>query len=254
MAAQAHADGELPHPHAESETLRLTSLYAGRGLVVHDVRCRPHDFGTSAEECSHLHQVVLPRRGVFQRSLRGKNVLADANQLLFFSRDEPYRVAHPAGCGDDCTALSFSDALLHDALVAHDPDWLARGGRGFRFDQALVDRGLVLTGERLRAAARAKHDALALEEMALALLDAALQCAYRSAPRTQAWPSRGRSLQREAAQRTALHLATHFAENHSLEEIGRAVHVSPFHLARLFRRELGTSIHQYRHQLRLREA
>ncbi len=49
-------------------------------------------------------------------------------------------------------------------------------------------------------------------------------------------------------------LATAFGENASLDDLGRAVHASPFHLARLFRREAGLTIHQYRHRLRLRAA
>jgi AraC-like DNA-binding protein len=61
-------------------------------------------------------------------------------------------------------------------------------------------------------------------------------------------------MHREQAQRTVLFLATHLAENLSLAAIARAVHCSPFHLARLFREQSGVTIHQYRHRLRLREA
>lgn len=254
MASRPSIEPDLAQPHAESETLRLTPLYRGAELVVHDVRCRPHDFGASAEECSSLHQVVLPRRGVFQRNLRGRALIADANQLLFFSRDEPYRVSHPAGCGDDCTALSFGDTLLREALAAHDPDWLSRGAHGFRFDQALADRALALAAEELRAAVRAGLGALAVEEAALALVNASLESAYRRPALSHRPPPRAQLEQREKAQQTALYLATHFAEDQSLEAIGRAVYASPFHLARLFRREMGVSLHQYRHQLRLREA
>jgi AraC-like DNA-binding protein len=51
-----------------------------------------------------------------------------------------------------------------------------------------------------------------------------------------------------------LFLATCYGEKASLDDVGRAAHASPFHLARLFRRDSGLTIHQYRHRLRLRAA
>lgn len=242
----------LREPHSSTETLRLVPLYTGAQLSVHDVRCRPHDFAPGREESSRLHQVVFPRRGVFERQLRGRRVIADPNQVLFFGRDEGYRVAHPAGCGDDCTAFSFTDALLRDALSSLDPAQSERDAPTFRFDHAHSDAALVLAHERLRASFLAPADALGLEEAALALLGAALDCAYRQ----RAVPVTGETAraQREKVQQTAVFLASHFHEEQSLDEIGRAVHCSAFHLARLFRQHAGLSIHQYRHQLRLREA
>jgi AraC-like DNA-binding protein len=47
-------------------------------------------------------------------------------------------------------------------------------------------------------------------------------------------------------------LTTRFAEHLSLEEVGRAVNVSPFHLARAFRKHTGYTLHEYRTHLRLR--
>lgn len=49
-------------------------------------------------------------------------------------------------------------------------------------------------------------------------------------------------------------LATRYAEPLTLQALARTVGCSPWHLARAFRAELGTSVHQYRDQLRLREA
>lgn len=40
----------------------------------------------------------------------------------------------------------------------------------------------------------------------------------------------------------------------SLAQIAEACHSTPFHLARLFRKQTGLSLHQYRHQLRLASA
>jgi AraC-like DNA-binding protein len=59
---------------------------------------------------------------------------------------------------------------------------------------------------------------------------------------------------REQAEQTRLLLCERFDENLRLEEIAHAVHSSTFHLARIFRRETGLAIHQYRNRLRLRAA
>jgi len=55
----------------------------------------------------------------------------------------------------------------------------------------------------------------------------------------------------EAAKRV---LALELRERLSLEELGRRLGHSPFHLARVFREETGYSLHAYRLQLRLRTA
>jgi AraC-like DNA-binding protein len=252
VSAESSARSLLREPHSSSETLLLVPLYAGAQLSVHDVRCRPHDFSPSREESSRLHQVVFPRRGVFERTLHGRRVIADPNQVLFFGKDEPYQVAHPAGCGDDCTAFSFTDALLRDALRSHDPRQSERSALRFRFDHARSDAALVLAHERLRASFEAASPALAVEEAALGLLSAALDCAYHE--RMVAAATETARSHRGKMQQTALFLASHYHEEHSLEQIGGAVHCSAFHLARLFRKYAGLSIHQYRHRLRLREA
>jgi AraC-like DNA-binding protein len=49
-------------------------------------------------------------------------------------------------------------------------------------------------------------------------------------------------------------LAARYTERLTLDELGRAVNVSPFHLARSFRRHTGYTLHGYRTNLRLRAA
>lgn len=49
-------------------------------------------------------------------------------------------------------------------------------------------------------------------------------------------------------------LQQRFRERLRLEDVARALHVSTFHLCRLFKEETGTPIHRYLNQLRLRHA
>lgn len=104
-----------------ADPLQVRALHTSPTVSIYDVRCRPHDFGRGPEEWSSTDQIVLPRRGVFARETRGETTRADANQGLFFGRDETSRVAHPGGCGDECSVLVFDAAVLSDAVQQHDP-------------------------------------------------------------------------------------------------------------------------------------
>ena len=256
--------------HDPLETLCVHPLHATASVRVYDVLCRAHNKRRGPEEQPLAHQIVFPRRGVFEFESRGEKVVADANHVLFFNRDDTYRVAHPAGAGDDCTVFAFEDRLLRDALELVDPGWLdVASGRAlpassvpgalsqpFRRIHGLNDARLFAALERLRRAAQSPHpEPLALDEAAIALLAAVLRGASRArAPAAKAARLDTRGAHSELVQCTTVFLATAFGQSASLDDVGRAVHASPFHLARLFRRESGVTIHQYRHRLRLRAA
>jgi AraC family transcriptional regulator len=242
--------------HDPLQTLGVQTLHHSASVSVSDVRCRPHDFSRGPEEWSRTHQIVFPRRGVFEREARGDKLLADANHALFFQRDEPYRVVHPGGCGDDCTVFAFDDALLGAAVRQFDPAGAASVEQPFRFSHTAIDQRVFLLHAQLRCAALSgEAEPLALDEAALQLLAALLENTYRQRgiSGSRARPASS-ELHHEQVRRTVLLLSTRFAEALSLDAIARAVHCSPYHLARLFRRISGLSIHQYRHRLRLREA
>jgi AraC-like DNA-binding protein len=96
---------------------------------------------------------------------------------------------------------------------------------------------------------------LAVEEEAIALVEAAIASAYRIRG-LRTGPKKGSSRRAHADWATAakLVLAARFAESLSLDELATAVHVSPYHLCRVFRQQTGLSIRTYRQQLRQRAA
>jgi AraC-like DNA-binding protein len=241
--------------------LNIQPLHHSASVSVYDVCCRPLDVQPGAEEWSLAPQIVFPRRGVFERETRGRKQLADPNQVLFFNREESYRVAHPGGCGDDCTVFVFDERLSREAVGEWDPAWAESSKPLFRFPQVASDARVFWCQDVLRRAALAgTGQQLQIEEAALQLLRGLLQDSYR-----QQGPERrhcereiSRSptsrLHAEQVQRTRLLLATRFCEDLSLDAVATVAHCSVFHLARLFRARCGVSIHQYRQRLRLREA
>jgi AraC-like DNA-binding protein len=237
-------------------SLQPAPLHRTPSVAIYDVRCRPCDYGRGPEEWSRVNQIVFPRSGVFLGEMRGEEVLADANHVLFFGRNETYRVTHPARCGDDCTVFAFEDALLIEAVGIHDLRVQERPEQLFRFTHTSSDQGTFLLHERLRQALLAgPGDKLAVDMAALGLLAALMRHAYRSrgiqGPRRRDTTCEAH---RDQAERTKLFLALRLSEDLALDDVARAVHCSAFHLARLFRRETGLTIHQYRNRLRLRAA
>jgi AraC-like DNA-binding protein len=235
------------------EHLHYHTLFRGPAVTVLDVRCRPGGCECGPEEYSDVTTVVFPRSGAFVRHVGRERTPGNCNHVLFFRSGETYRVSHPAAGGDDCTSLAFDRQVLTDAVSRFDPSARDRPHSPLDISHGPSRPALSVFVHRLRQRLRAgNEDGLAVKEMVLSLLEAVLDAAYR------AWgerPVRERRsddrTQRERVEGTIDYVTRHFREPLSLATIARAVHYSPFHLARLFRREVGEPIHRYLNRLRL---
>ncbi len=229
-------------------------LYRSPTARVGDVRCRVHDPARGAEEASTCDTIVLPRAGVFVRHVRGQTVVGDANQVLFFQASEPYRVSHPVGCGDRCTSIALSRGALAELLTEHDPGAMDLRAGPFRHTHGPTDPRTDLRHRRLmRALPEAPGPDLAIDEEIVTLLDEVVATAYRAPPAAHARADTARA-HRDLAEAAKLVLAARFRERPVLDEVARAVHSSPFHLARVFRARAGLTMHRYLTRLRLRAA
>lgn len=243
------------------ETLQFNALHQSRVVTVTDVRCRPHDCGRGCEEFNESHEIVFPRSGFFVREVGREETAGDSNCVLFFRRNQPYRVSHPVAGGDDCTTLSFSRATLLEAFGAYDPRLYDCPYDPFPSLGALSDSVATLMLHRMRSSLLGGHfgsgtlDVLSTDEYALRLLDAvAFDAAQFLGRRVGRVGDDTRRAHRALAEEARAFLRVHMRESHSLPEIARAVYSSPFHLARVFRRVTGLSLHRYLTRLRLREA
>ena len=237
-------------------SLQIHPLFRSRSVAINDVCCRPQCRAHGPEEHSSGHHVVFPRSGVFLKRVAGREFVADPNHVLFFNQGEPYRVAHPVEGGDDCTVFEFRPDLLVEVIGSYEPRVEARPERPFDFTHTLSDQRVFLFQQRVRQRLLSDvADALQVEECSLDLLAAVMRHTYLDRGMRPV-RHRASTLQahRAQAEQTRLFLSARFAENLGLEDIARAVHSSTFHLARVFRRETGLTIHQYRQRLRLRAA
>jgi AraC family transcriptional regulator len=241
-----------------ADYLRAQTLFRGSLVAVYDLSCHAPCGNRSAEEQSVSHSIVFPRSGVFIKQISERDQLvAEWTRILFFNRHETYRVSHPITGGDNCTTIDFeADALVHflcsmDSSIAELPD------RPFRVSATTSSAPLALNLHRLRRLLLTGQsvDPLRVEESCASMLADSIASVYRRR-RIMRKPIREvtRQAHRDLIDRTRIVLARRFRDKLSLGELAQAVFSSPFHLARIFRRETGMSLHGQQNRLRLRLA
>ncbi len=242
---------------SRSETpLSFRALFASPVLNVRDYDCRAARHGPAGEEYSGSNNVVLLRRGAFCKHFGRRGVTADVNQAVFFSRGSTYRVSHPADCGDRGTIFEPAARVLGDMVREFDPAVEGRPGRPFPFVVGPCDPGVFWRHhEFVRRLAAGESDPLWADVTGLQLVADVLAAAFDR----QGLPRRRRrsgtdAAHAEQAEAAKSYLARRLGERVTLDEVARAVHASPFHLARVFRQRTGVPLHRYLTRLRLRAA
>lgn len=182
------------------------------------------------------------RRGVHAHHARGQVALAEAGLGLLYRGDEPYRLSHPydRDLPDRSTCIEFGAALLEEAF----------GRRRLARDLGTpLSPRTQLLNFAVMSALPGADDRLASEEMSLELVRAIAGDfdLAREDPRAPVTV-----LQR--VERARAFIAAKPEADHQLEEVAAAAACSPFHLARLFRRQTGMTIRGYRLRLRLATA
>jgi AraC family transcriptional regulator len=208
-----------------ADYLRPHMLFRSPLVAIYDKDCHAPRGCSSLEEQSVGHSLVFPRSGVFIKRVSNKDqVVAESTRVLFFNRHETYRVLHPIAGGDSCTASSAYVALHLHRL-----------------------RRLLLSHRQV--------DPLLIEETCGSLLQGSMADAYERGRMTRQPVGRAtRQAHRDLVDATRIVLAQKFREKLCLGDIARAVFSSPFHLARIFRRETGLSLHRQLTRLRLHHA
>ena len=241
--------------------VRLVNIFSSDLVSITDARCRPQDACCGQEEWSASNDIVMTRRGCFVRRVDRHESLADANSVQFFQKNEPYRVRHPAVGGDDCTSFSFAPEVLADAFAMFRPSAADQPERPFSASHADCPGEALVSLHRIRRIALDAQatgscvDTLAVDELAMRML---LRIARLTIPRERvahrSIRSDTRRAHRDLVANTQALMIDRLCERLTLAAIARAVHSSPFHLARVFRRLTGQSLHQYLNRLRLRTA
>jgi AraC family transcriptional regulator len=194
---------------------RIDELLRTELVALGRFRCPPGDPLWSAENYIGEHAHVAFPHVPVRIALRGRaDVVSDATLALCYAPRQRFRREALTARGDECV-FAVLDGTLFDQI----------GPEPFR---ALPADGFLRV--------HALDDPLALEELIVGLAGA-------PAPRTTRWSERVKEV-----------LAERLGDRLTLSQMARELGTSPYHLARAFKAATGSSIHQYRIQLRVRTA
>ena len=254
----ARARPSRDHPTVPG--VRLSWFFASPSVAVSRWSCRCSDPAKTSEKQENWHVINFIHGGSFLHySAFGRKVV-DPNVLLFHGPRQPFSTSHPFGCGDRGSSIALDPDVLRDLLAPVAPAAADRDVPLFPRDWATSAAGIHFRQMRLLAwLARGEEgvaaDPLAAEERILALAAAAVGALCGSGRR----PGGAIKLATERFHRERVEAARElmqrrFREPLKLTEIARAVYMSPCHLARVFRLQMGVPIHRYLNGLRLRAA
>jgi AraC-like DNA-binding protein len=224
---------------------RLLDLSVG---LVEDLRTEGASPEKGPEAFSSDFKICFPYRGLFVWHVGGDDVVGDANQVVFVTGGESFRMSAPLGGGyGELLITPDLDVLSEIAHVNGQP--LSRHVLFTRRAWPATPRLQSLRTRFLHwATSASRKDSLEAQELVLALLRSALQ-------------QDGRRETLNAATTTArlIRRAKEFLEAQMsnrvlLIDVARAVGTSPAYLTDLFTRVEGLSLHQYLTQLRLARA
>jgi AraC-like DNA-binding protein len=223
----------------EGDHVRINPLYRSPAVSLGTFWCAPDDVRWEQDNyVGDVAHIAFPASPVWISGHGEEPALAGPNHAMFFNAGDWFRRRRFNNHGD----RSLFMVVGEDTMA----EWLADA----RFPKQ-VAKLLPRPYMTVRALARAiteDVDALAVEERLLALGHATVTGAFgrgdcRLRRRTPAVVEEAKAL-----------LSARYSERLTLDQVGRAVNVSPFHLARSFRRHTGYTLHEYRTQLRLRAA
>lgn len=214
-----------------------------------DHRCAGEE--RAREETTENFEIVLPRSGTYQRRDAHGAFLADPNQILFFNHGEPYEISHPIQGRNSSTVFIIAPSLLGEIIQAHNPNVETGGRRLFQRSHIVFNARLQTLQYRLLRAGGNCADMLEMEEEIISSIAEIVRALYReTSPQNRTSPNTLR-VHAEQVHVVKTFLNANVRSNLLLEEISSAVHLSPYHLCRVFKRDTGMTLHQYAHRLRL---
>ncbi len=176
----------------------------------------------SAEYRVGSPRLLLPLTSCFECRVGASSFVCDSSSALWLTPAQTYRMRRPS-------AGQRSALFVFDSL----------GAGTVRRSALPLDRHVALRAWWQQLAV-GRIDRLTLEENLIDLWHTFLNLADDSP-----------GLPHRAVERAREYVASDPGRDDTLIEIARAAHCSPYHLARLFRRHTGRSLHRYRTQLRM---
>ena len=216
-------------------------------LAVWDVMCAGTCRHKSAEECACETSIVFPYRGVYVRHVGRTETIAEANHVIFFNKDEPYRVSHPIAGGDSNLSVRVTSTALQELA----PAGYLQGDSRVCFNRA----SLRVDARAQALAALVRHQ---LEHGVIETLEAetlTLTLVRRALGEHTSHASSATTGRQKLVDRAKLALASDLDRRWTLAEVAAEIGgVSPVYLTQMFQQVEGLPLYRYQLQLRLARA
>jgi len=214
------------------------TLFEVATLQIGMFAARPASDACLDVERQAANAIALPVSGVFAKhDAPGHDVVGTPAHAVFFAADRPYRIGFPGAIGDRALTLRFGSDVAPE-LIDGGLDTMA--SHGLLSADAMVLRNLLW--RKLLTPGPAPADAFAIEALGLDLLGMCLGAMRtRDAP-----PQRSAQARRlRAVARVKEAVAAAPTDKWSVARLAGVASLSPFHLAHVFRRTVGTSLYDY---------
>ncbi len=237
---------------AQVMALILCSLFQSELLSIRHGVARPAPGDSQEPDCEIADLILLPIAGVLAKHDGPRqHVIANANHAIFLCTGRPYRITFPGNIGDEALVLDFEKDALRQMLVetADVPQLYTPILR----PHCLLPPASVLNRELLWRHLHAPVvDVLAVEEISVSLLAASVKAAGVNAGQSADARYKLTQARRRQQVETVKELISLYpGQEWTLSELARHAHTSPFHLARVFKEEVGVPVHRYLIRTRL---
>lgn len=240
-------------PEASEIVFQTELLSIGR------FRCPSHHRAWREENCiGEYPLIVFPRVPVRIRHVDKPELVADPTCITYYNKGQMYFRGLLHQRGDACEFYVVSPTLLAEMAAEFDPRARERPDAPFSFAHGPSDPESYLRQREVydHVAANADVNVLRVQETMLHVIRRVVGMAFRIRGQREAADRRSgtQRAHRQAVEAARTYLAGRIGQAIQLEDIAAAVHLSPYHLCRIFRRQTGLSLHQYLTQLRLRSS
>lgn len=225
-------------------------VFESNDFRIGHVVARPSSPECGEVECQNENVLVLPLAGVFAKhEVPRRRVVVTPNNAGLIATGTPYRISYPAGIGDRCLTLRFSD----DVIAKVTPQVaMPRGSASPRLaSSALLPPAVMLARSLLcHRLAAAQVDPIEVEELGSSLLASTLRVMLRDGCDDRRTDF-GRNGSIEAVKEA---ICLNPERKWTLRDLAQLGNVSPYHLSHLFRHKAGTPVYRFVVRTRLARA
>ena len=241
-----------------NEFVDLESVHRSALCEVVQWRCVHDTPDFERERTLDRFALNLVTSGAFVHNARHESTVMQAGSVVLRAPGSPYSVSHPFGMGDGGTLILLESGEVEAAIAELRPDLAALRAAGREMPPIVVPaRARMLVRQAVlasRAAQAPDAESLPLDETALALLEQLLRRDGERGERVPGQRPETSEQHRAWVESAKAVLAQSYARRLTLKEIARRVYCSPFHLSRIFRRQVGMPLHRYLVRVRLSES